>query len=161
MKQGRLKINTIITKEENMAYLTYRLVQISSAAIKAADVYYHNAVGLKIRELRVLRLLHDMPGSTPTELLENLELDKTLLSKNLAALEQRGLITRTVDERDNRRQCLHLSKRGEEAWLVAETIGHNLEKDMFADLSDEEWTQLQNLLERALESFNKWQKSHS
>ncbi|MFC5919515.1 MarR family transcriptional regulator [Neisseria weixii] len=75
-----------------MAYLTYRLVQISSAAIKAADVYYHDAVGLKIRELRVLRLLHDMPGSTPTELLENLELDKTLLSKNLAALEQRGLI---------------------------------------------------------------------
>ncbi|MFC5919516.1 hypothetical protein ACFPVS_01835 [Neisseria weixii] len=54
-----------------------------------------------------------------------------------------------------------MSKRGEEVWLVAETIGHNLEKEMFADLSDEEWMQLQNLLERVLESFNKWQKSHS
>lgn len=135
-----------------MPYLTYRLVQISSAAIKAADVYYHDAVGLKIRELRVLRLLHDMPGSTPTALLANLELDKTLLSKNLASLEQRGLISRSLDALDNRRQCLYLTKRGEQIWAEAEKIGRGLEKDMFAGLSDAEWTQLHNLLERASES---------
>ncbi|PSJ79632.1 MarR family winged helix-turn-helix transcriptional regulator [Neisseria iguanae] len=98
-----------------MASLTDRLVQISSAATKAADVYYHDAVGLKIRELHVLRLLHSMPGSPPTELLENLAPDKTLLSKNLAALTQCGLITCKVGERDHCRQCLYLNKRGAES----------------------------------------------
>lgn len=59
-----------------MPYLTYRLAQFCTAVMKASDIYYHDTVGLKIRELRILRLLHDMPGSTPTTLLANLELDK-------------------------------------------------------------------------------------
>lgn len=142
-----------------MTFLTYRLSQLNNAAIKAADVYYEDAVGLKIRELRVLRLIHAMPGCTQTELLANLELDKTLLSKNLAALEKKGLIVRQTDSRDNRRQCLFLSEKGRRSWQVAETIGNNLEQEMIAGMSAQEWIQFNELIGRARESFEAWQKN--
>lgn len=141
-----------------MEFLTYRLAQISNTAVKAADVYYMDAVGLKIRELCVLRLIHAMPGTTPTELLDKLPLDKTLLSKNLAALEHRGLIERQMNEQDNRCHCLYLSQRGQEVWLVAETIGQNLEAEMFAGLSESEWCALHDMLDRTWQAFQDWQK---
>lgn len=143
-----------------MKFLTYSLTQLSTAAIKAADVYYEDAIGLKIRELRVLRLIHNMPGSSPTELLDNLELDKTLLSKNLNALEKRGLIQRQTDKRDNRRHCLFLTDAGFKAWQVAETIGKGLEADMFGKLTETEWHQLHDLLNKAQASFQDWQAAH-
>lgn len=141
-----------------MPFLTYRLEQISTAAIKAADARYMEAVNLRVRELRVLRLLHEMPNSTPTELLKSLELDKTLLSKNLAALEQKALIVRSADPADNRRQCFSLTEKGTRAWTTAEQIGRKLEAEMFAALSPGQWQSLQQLLNEALASLQDWQR---
>lgn len=142
---------------EHQPFLTYSLERLSSAAIKVADVHYLDACDLKVRELRVLRLIQSRPGCTPTELLGGLELDKTLLSKYLAALEQKGLILRRVDERDNRRQCLFLSEQGGQVWQVAEQLGRSLEAEMFGGLSAEEWEHLHSLLEKARLSLQNWQ----
>lgn len=142
---------------EHKPFLTYSLERLSSAAIKAADVHYLDACDLKVRELRVLRLIQSCPGCTPTELLGGLELDKTLLSKYLAALEQKGLILRRVDERDNRRQCLFLSEQGDQVWAAAEQLGRGLEAEMFGGLSAEEWEHLHSLLEKARLSLQDWQ----
>lgn len=141
-----------------MPYLTYRLTQISSAAIKAADPLYHAAVGLKIRELRVLRLIHDYPHHTARELLRRIELDKTLLSKNLSFLEAKGCITRQNDPDDARRQYIDLTKKGEEIWQTAEQIGQALEKQMFAGLKPGQWQQLHDLLDHAWDSLQDWKK---
>ena len=51
-----------------MAYFTYRLERLKTAAIKAANPYYLDAVNLRVRELRVLRLLQESPGVTASEL---------------------------------------------------------------------------------------------
>lgn len=141
-----------------MPYLTYRLTQIGQAAIKAADPLYQNAVGLKVRELRLLRLIHEYPGSTSGELVNRIELDKTLWSKNLAVLEEKGLVLRRTDPADARRQYLSLSERGEQAWRSAEVIGQTLEQEMFADLNPEQWQQLHQLLEQAWLSLQNWQQ---
>lgn len=142
---------------EHKPFLTYSLERLSSAAIKEADVHYLDACGLKVRELRVLRLIQSRPGCTPTELLGGLELDKTLLSKYLAALEQKGLLLRRVDGRDNRRQCLFLSEQGHQVWASAEQLGRGLEAEMFGGLSAEEWEHLHSLLEKARLSLQDWQ----
>lgn len=139
-------------------FLTYSLERLSSSAIKAADVYYQEAFDLKVRELRVLRLIHSLPGRTPTELLKELEVDKTLLSKYLSALEQKGMILRRQDERDNRKQCLFLSEQGEQIWQQAEILGRSLEAEMFSCLSIAEWENLHCLLEKARLSLWEWQK---
>ncbi|MCP1660272.1 MarR family winged helix-turn-helix transcriptional regulator [Neisseria perflava] len=141
-----------------MPYLTYRLTQISQAGIKIADPVYQSAVGLKVRELRVLRLIHTYPDSTSTELLKLIELDKTLWSKNLATLEDKGLILRKTDPADARRQYLRLSKEGEAAWEKAEQIGRKLERELFRKLNDEQWQQLQDLLDLTWFSLKDWQE---
>ena len=138
-------------------YLTYKLDLLKTLATKAIDPHYQVLAGMRVRELRLLRLLHDQPGIAATELRQQLVLDKTLLSKNLADLDRRGLIERRPHERDNRLQCLHLSAEGQRVWAACEQLGRQVEADIFADLSPEEWEQLHARLNRAIASLNRWQ----
>ena len=82
--------------------------------------------------------------------------DKTLLSKNIAHLEARGLITREADARDNRLQCLNLTEAGLKIWQESERIGRGLEDEMFSGLTPDEWDELHDLLDRVILSFNRW-----
>jgi DNA-binding MarR family transcriptional regulator len=137
-------------------YLTYKLDLIKSQATQAADQAYAAELDLRVRELRVLRPVHEHPGISATELRRLLVLDKTLMSKNLALLEQRGLIRREVHEADNRFQRLYLTEEGERAWRVSERLGRQMEADMFGELTPEQWQQLHGLLDAVLASFDHW-----
>ena len=137
-------------------YLTYKLDLIKTIASKAADAHYRKAFDLRIRELRVLRLVHRFPGITATELGSKLVVDKTLLSKNIAYLEARGLISREADAKDNRLQCLSLTEADLKIWQESERIGRRLEGEMFSGLTPDEWDKLHSLLDRVVMSFNRW-----
>jgi DNA-binding MarR family transcriptional regulator len=139
-------------------YLTYKLDLLKSLATRAADEAYGAEVDLRVRELRVLRLMHDHPGITATELRHLLVLDKTLMSKNLAVLEQRGLLRREVDESDNRVQKLFLTADGKRAWRNAERLGRRLEDEMFGQMTRAQWNELHRLLDVALASFHNWRE---
>jgi len=139
-------------------YLTYKLELIKTIAIKAADEEYAKVFDLQVRQLRVLRLLHDFPGISATELRHKLALDKTLMSKNLADLERRGLVVRAPDERDSRAQRLHLTEQGVGIWEQGEAIGRKLEAEMFAALEPAEWHEIHRLLDRLLASIEIWKQ---
>ena len=141
---------------DELDYLTYKLDLIKTLATKAADPHYERACGLRIRELRVLRLLHDAPGIVATELRHKLVLDKSLLSKNLSDLEKRGLIQRTTDPNDSRVQRLSLSDEGTRAWLESEHIGRQLEHEMFGELPASDWQRLHELLDDITLSLYHW-----
>ena len=142
-------------------YLTYKLDLIKSLATWAADQVYEREVDLRVRELRVLRPLHERPGISATELRRQLVLDKTLISKNLAYLEQRGLIQRELDPADNRVQRLFLSEEGERVWRVSERLGRQMEAEMFGELSPQQWSQLHRLLDAVLVSFEHWRSRNT
>ncbi|QNP49134.1 MarR family winged helix-turn-helix transcriptional regulator [Diaphorobacter aerolatus] len=141
-----------------MAYLTYQLELLKTAAIKAANPHYLKAVNLRVRELRVLRLLLESPGVTATELRRKLVLDKTLMSKNISYLEKRGLVQRMPNPNDSRLQLLSLTKEGERVCKKSNKIGESLEGQMFAQLTPNEWVQLRQLLDRAYDSFLAWER---
>lgn len=143
-------------KNTEAPYLTYKLDLIKTISNKGANTHYKKAFGLGVRELRVLRLVHDYPGITATDLGNRLVLDKTLLSKNISVLEERGLISRSPNTQDNRQQCLLLTEAGMKIWAEGERIGRGLEREMFADLNDEDWNRLHGLLDQVLVSLNKW-----
>ena len=142
-------------------YLTYKLDLLKTIATRAADPYYLEAANLRVRELRVLRLIHAFPGIVPGVLRHRVELDKTLLAKNLALLEGRGLITRTPDPRDNRLQRLNLTEEGTRIWMLCEQIGRKLEGEMFADLGAADMKVLDALLDRLLVSIDRWRQEHA
>jgi DNA-binding MarR family transcriptional regulator len=141
-------------------YLTYKLDLIKSQATHAADQAYATELDLRVRELRVLRPVHEHPGISATELRRLLVLDKTLMSKNLAVLERRGLIRGEVDTADKRVQRLFLTDEGERAWRVSERLGRQMEAEMFGELTPEQWQQLHGLLDAVLASFNHWRDRH-
>ena len=140
-------------------YLTYKLDLIKTLATKAADQRYEKAVGMRVRELRVLRLIHALPGVAASELGQRLVLEKTLMSKYLADLEQRGLIQRSLDPQDNRVHRLFLTPAGQEVWQTCEQIGRELERQMFQELDEADWEQLNLLLDRLHDSLLHWQAS--
>ena len=142
-----------------MPYLTYKLDLIKTLATKAADQRYEKAVGMRVRELRVLRLIHALPGVAASELGQRLVLEKTLMSKYLADLEQRGLIQRSLDPQDNRVHRLFLTPAGQEVWQTCEQIGRELEQQMFQELDEADWEQLNLLLDRLHDSLLHWQAS--
>lgn len=146
--------------DQGLSYLTYKLDLIKTLATKAANPAYEQACGLRVRELRLLRMVHDHPGLPATELKHKLVLDKTLLSKNLSALEQRGLIERTPDERDSRLLRLSLSAEGQRVWLKCEHIGRRLEAEMFGRLCADDWTRLHALIDDATASLLHWLAEH-
>jgi len=138
-------------------YLTYKLDLVLTLATKAADQRYAKAVGLRIRELRVLRLIHNAPGIAATELGHKLVLDKTLISKHVAELERRGLLQRQIDLNDSRIHSLSLTDEGQRVWEVCERIGRELEHEMFGALDKKAWQHLHTLLDQAYVSVQAWQ----
>ena len=149
------------TVSADKPYLTYKLDLIKTLATKAADQHYQKAVGMRVRELRVLRLIHALPGVAASELGQRLVLEKTLMSKYLADLEQRGLIQRTLDPQDNRVHRLSLTQTGQDVWQTSEQIGRALEQQMFQQLDAAEWEQLNGLLDQLHDSLLHWQASHA
>lgn len=138
-------------------YLTYKLDLIKTLAVNAADPLYRKVSGMRVKELRLLRLIHDYPDITSSEIKVKLVLDKTLLSKHLADLEQRGLIEKRMDTNDNRIQRLHLTEEGLKVWQTCEKIGCELETAMFGEITQDEWATLHNLLDKLLVSLKHWQ----
>ena len=143
-------------KRSGAPYLSYKLELLKTASVKAANVYYKARFDLTIRELRVLRLLHDVPGMLTTELRNRLFIDKTVLSKDISYLERRGLISRSFCAHDNRQHRLCLTEDGQKLWAESEVIGRGLEEAFYSELSDEEWERLHELLDKALLSFEHW-----
>ena len=146
----------IPTPTDNHAYLTYKLDVIKILVLNATEPLYRKDCGLLVKEIRLLRLIHDYPNITSSELKVKLVLDKTLLSKYLAGLEQRGMIEKIPDKQDNRIQQLRLTAAGEQAWQTCETIGRGLEAKFFHQMSGQEWDQLHHLLDKALNSLTDW-----
>ncbi|MEN3931497.1 MarR family winged helix-turn-helix transcriptional regulator [Microvirga sp. W0021] len=146
-------------KSTSGPYLTYKLELIQTQAIKAADRIYKKDIGLSLREIRLLRFIHDYPKITATDLVGKMVLDKALLSKNIAVLEKKGLIKRETSSHDSRVQCLFLTEDGEKVWQQAEIIGRGLENITFGSFSDEEWENLHASLDKLIELVNKWQAS--
>jgi len=147
-------------KNRSAPFLSYKLDVLKSASIRAANVFYRERVDLSIRELRVLRLIHDSPGILTTDLRQRLFMDKTVLSKDISFLERRGLLLRSLCSRDSRQHCLALTPEGERVWKESEEIGRRLEDEMYAELGEEEWRQLHALLDKALLSFEHWNSVH-
>ena len=73
--------------------------------------------GLIPLEGRLIRILKDKSCSQD-DLAEYLNLDKGRIAKNLASLEEKGLVCRRINEKDRRQKFVSLTEKGEELSLI-------------------------------------------
>ena len=74
--------------------LTFRLDVLAQEAISANDAIFVKTVGCTIREVRVLRLIDDLPGITFIEICRATGLERSLASRIIRRLLALQLIRR-------------------------------------------------------------------
>jgi DNA-binding MarR family transcriptional regulator len=119
-------------------YVTIALDVVNERLKGQGSELYQRECGVSLRELRLLRFIGNDPGLTLTRLIECSFLEKTLASKAVTALVQRGLVVRSVGQADARQICLELTDDGVAMVMSGERIG-KIGLDAFREaLSDEE-----------------------
>ena len=107
---------------------------------------YEVELGLSIRDLRLLRMVGAAPGISMGELVQQSGIEKTLASKHVSALVQRGWVERHVGQADARQVVLSLTDEGEALVLKAEPLGHEMESRFRDVLTPAEIAALRRML---------------
>src|SRR3954469_8693221 len=106
----------------------------------------HTAHNLKPRQFQILGLLHDHGGLAQRELMQEMDVDPSILVTLLNPLEADGLGARERDPADRRRHLVALARAGERALVSASRAQKETEDELFASLDVEQREQLGALL---------------
>lgn len=128
--------------------LTYRLDIVAQEAIQANDAIFLRETGCRIRELRVLRLIDDTPGTTFAEIAKATGLERSLTSRIIQSLLGADLIYRENSPEDARVFQLRTTEQGKQVRQVARELSDRLEVILTEPLSAEELHTLNALLLR-------------
>lgn len=138
--------------ENGGTFVSGYLLYLLAAASEAASAQFHARVreeGLRVPEWRVLACLHDRDGAMVTRLAQFALIEQSRLTKIIAQMEERGIVTRRGDPEDRRRTRVYLTPEGRalaEA-LVAEARRH--EADLLNILAGSDGARIKQAL-RAL-----------
>lgn len=128
--------------------LTYRLNFLAQQAIAVNDDIFMRETGCRIRELRVLRLIDDSPGTTFAEIARATGLERSLTSRIIQGLIASGLIQRENSETDARIFKLTTTQKGKEVRRIAREVSDRLEAILTQPLARNELDTLNALLAR-------------
>lgn len=128
--------------------LTYRLELVAQEAISANDEIFLRETGFRIRELRVLRLIDDTPGTTFAEIAKATGLERSLTSRIIRTLLGDGLIVRENSLEDARVFLLTTTPKGQNIRRIARQLSDRLEVILTEPLSDQELATLDGILDR-------------
>ena len=128
--------------------LTYRLDMLAEKAIAANDAIFVKETGCRIIELRVLRLIDDMPGTTFAEIAKSTGLERSLTSRIIQILLKAGHIKREAAKADARVFLLETTKKGQDVRKLARHLSDRLEAVLQEPLTEQEVNALNQTLER-------------
>ncbi len=129
-------------------FLPYRLSVASNAVSAQISNAYRKRFGLKIAEWRLIAILAEHPRLTPAALGEATRMDKITVSRAAAALVERGLMAADDNPADGRSHLLSLTDDGRSLYAEVAPLALATERRLFAGLTSEEASLLENLLRR-------------
>lgn len=119
--------------------------QISKSASK---------VGLYFGQPSMLRYIIDHDACTQKEVAEAMHISPASAATSLKRIEKAGLITRTADPSDNRKNHLSVTEKGRQALGEFHKICDSTDKEMFKGFTREEIDTLHGLLLRLHENLD-------
>lgn len=107
---------------------------------------------------RILFTLMDLreggyPPPSQRALADILRISPATIATSLKSLERSGYVSRQSDERDNRRNLIFITGKGEEAVLTCRRVFDSVDSHMFHGFSEEERCQLFEFHQRMLENL--------
>ena len=147
--------SSVSVSEEAKAayYLTFKMDLIKTELISRADAIYRPSCGLDVRSVRVLRLICEMPGITSSRLRSMTLIEKSTLSKLLAAMLERDLVRRTINAEDSRYFNLWPTEAGHRLRAETDKLASAMEVEILWMLSTAEIAQLNHLVGKVMDSL--------
>lgn len=133
-------------------YLNLLLDRASNRSLAFSEKVYDMLLGMRGRDLRLLRLIGNSPGLSIGELVYQSAVEKTLVSKAVTSLSERGLVKRHIGEADARQIRLSLTRQGISLVKRGEAIGKKLEASYESWLTADEIRTLRRILTKILEA---------
>ncbi|MBN9426990.1 MAG: winged helix-turn-helix transcriptional regulator [Burkholderiales bacterium] len=93
-------------------FLPYRLSRLDNEISQALERIYGPSFGLNIAQWRMLAAISHLQPTSATELIAYSAMDKVTVSRAVAELVDRALVSRETDDRDRRRARLSLTDDG-------------------------------------------------
>lgn len=127
-------------------FLPYRLSLLSNTISGVIAETYKSKFGLSMPEWRIMMILAEYPGSSADDICRRTGIEKSVVSRSLARLLERQLVTRRTGERDRRRSILNLSETGLTVYDEVMPVARDHERRLLKGLSPAQRRTLDELL---------------
>lgn len=131
-------------------FLPYLLNQAAEASSKSFHATYKAAYGMTRTQWRVLANLGKFGSMTARDICAISHIEKTKVSRAVAALEGEGLLTRATSPHDRRAAVLSLTPRGREAYADLGQRGLAYDTALRARIGPDIAAELDDLLRRII-----------
>ncbi|MFP4006249.1 MAG: MarR family winged helix-turn-helix transcriptional regulator [Candidatus Hadarchaeia archaeon] len=137
--------------DENTIFNLYHRVhkELIEAISLMAGPYEFNRGDLPV----LARLVKGGDGVTQKEILEDLPISKSTMSKIINNMSQKGYLRKEKDPEDRRATLIYLTEKGKKTEKAIREIDTRVEKIMLKGFSKEEKERLSGYLERLLENL--------
>lgn len=129
-------------------FLPYRLAVLANTVSKGIARLYADRFGITIPEWRILAILGAFGAATASEIQGRSAMDKVQVSRAIARLTEAGMIQRTVDAADRRRQTIAMTAEGDQVYREIVPLARAREAALLEGFTQEEREMLDRLLDR-------------
>ena len=127
-------------------YVPALLTFVSNKLTRSGSALYRRHFGVGITEWRILAMLAVEPSIPATRICQVIGLDKGPVSRSLAFMERRGLVTIRADEADTRRRLATLTPAGRDLHDRIIVVALERERRLLSCLTPEQRTTLVEVL---------------
>lgn len=131
------------------AFITF----IANKLSNSATAFYQRQFGVNVTEWRIMSLLAIEPGIPASRICHVIGFDKGPVSRMLAGLEKRGLVSIRTDPNDGRTHSIALTTKGRGTHDKVIVAALERERRLLSCLSKDEREVLINLLRRLHENL--------
>jgi DNA-binding MarR family transcriptional regulator len=131
------------------AFITF----IANKLSNSATVFYQKNFGVNVTEWRIMSLLAIEPGIPASRICHVIGFDKGPVSRTLAGLEKRGLVSIRTDPNDGRTHSISLTAKGRATHDRVIVAAFERERRLLSCLSKDEREVLIDLLRRLHENL--------
>ena len=118
-------------------FLPYRLAVAAAQTSKRFAALYEAEAGLTIPEWRVLAHLANSGPVSVRDINARVNLDKSVVSRAAARLEQAGLLLKSTDDSDHRLVALELTGEGRSLMQRLSRIADRFQADLLDELGED------------------------
>ncbi|MBL9054209.1 MAG: MarR family transcriptional regulator [Tabrizicola sp.] len=132
-------------------FLPYLLNQAAEATSRAFQAVYRDRYGMTRTQWRVLAHLGQFGDMTARDICARSHIEKTKVSRAVAALEAEGMLTRAPSPEDGRAEILSLTRKGRAAYAALGALARAHDRELRGAVGAEASARLDEVLRRLID----------